>query len=226
MIAAPEHEHAADPERNKKKKKKTDPATTSSPPPCPHYSRRTRVVAPCCERAHGCRHCHDEAEDHRLVPSQVSTMLCAHCGSETPAAADCGRCGRRQARYFCGICRLWDDTPGRDIYHCPFCNLCRLGKGLGVDAQHCMRCNSCMALAEHASHACRRLPEACPACAEPLFDSPRPYRQFPCGEFCLLLMLFLNIFFTALFSAFLRAFFPLFFDCLPFLPSFSACFCG
>ena len=159
------------------------PSTSSSPSSsCPHYSRATRVVAPCCDRAHGCRHCHDEAEDHRLVPSQVSTMLCAHCGAKGPAAAECSACGLKQARYYCGICRLWDDTPGREIYHCPFCNLCRLGKGLGVDAQHCMRCNACMALAEHASHACRRLPEACPACAEPLFDSPRPYRQFPCGE--------------------------------------------
>ena len=75
----------------------------------------------------------------------------------------------------------WSKTS--NIRKRPFCNLCRLGKGLGVDAQHCMGCNSCMSLAEHASHACRRLPEACPACAEPLFDSPRPYRQFPCGEF-------------------------------------------
>ena len=184
--SAPRQQHHHEHYAACKHEKVPSPASTapvSPPPACPHYSRRTRVVAPCCERAHGCRHCHDEAEDHRLAPSQISAMLCASCGVQGPAAMDCSSCGARQARYFCGICRLWDDTPGREIYHCPFCNLCRLGKGLGVDAQHCMGCNSCMALAEHASHACRRLPEACPACAEPLFDSPRPYRQFPCGEF-------------------------------------------
>ena len=201
----------------------SDPAAkahAASPPPplpCPHYSRRTRVVAPCCARAHGCRHCHDEAEDHKLVPSQVSSILCAHCGVEGPAGAECSSCGRRQARYYCAICRLWDDTPGRDIYHCPFCNLCRLGKGLGVDAQHCMRCNACMALAEHASHACRRLPEACPACAEPLFDSPRPYRQFPCGEcfvclFCVCECVFLRRFLLSFAILIVSRSFPLLSD--------------
>ncbi len=29
------------------------------------------------------------------------------------------------ARYYCNICHLFDDEPGRDIYHCPFCNFCR-----------------------------------------------------------------------------------------------------
>ena len=32
------------------------------------------------------------------------------------------------------------------VYHCPFCNLCRLGRGLGVDFFHCMKCNYCLDL--------------------------------------------------------------------------------
>ena len=100
---------------------------TASPPrpasPCPHYARRTRVVAPCCGREYGCRHCHDETEDHRLAPGDVATMACGWCGERGPAGAACASCAAPQARYFCGICRLWDDTPGRAIYHCPFCNM-------------------------------------------------------------------------------------------------------
>jgi len=106
------------------------PTTTRAPSPpshsstpCPHYARRTRVVSPCCGREYGCRHCHDETEDHRLAPGDVTTMACGACGGRGPAGGACGACGASQARYYCAICRLWDDTPGRQIYHCPFCNM-------------------------------------------------------------------------------------------------------
>ena len=79
------------------------------------------------------------------------------------------------ARYYCSICHLWDDEPAHAIYHCPFCNLCRRGRGLGIDACHCMDCNSCMHLSEFARHKCRDL-SACPVCTDYLFDSAQPYR--------------------------------------------------
>ena len=90
-------------------------------------------------------------------------------------AASCTGCGQKMARYYCSICNLWDDQPGRDIYHCPFCNLCRVGKGLGIDACHCMDCNTCMHLSEYATHKCRDL-ATCPVCTDTLFDSSEPYR--------------------------------------------------
>ena len=34
--------------------------------------------------------------------------------------------------YFCPICKLFDDSPDAKIYHCPYCNLCRKGRGLGI----------------------------------------------------------------------------------------------
>ena len=34
-------------------------------------------------------------------------------------------CGTSLAAYYCGICHLFDDDPKHDIYHCPFCNICR-----------------------------------------------------------------------------------------------------
>jgi zinc finger protein-like protein len=61
------------------------------------------------------------------------------------------------------------------IYHCPYCNLCRRGAGLGLDACHCMQCNCCMHLTEFAHHKCRDL-STCPVCTEYLFDSNLPYR--------------------------------------------------
>lgn len=48
--------------------------------------RRCQVVAPCCQRVYTCRHCHDEAEDHRLQGSDVTTMVCMDCGLRQPAA--------------------------------------------------------------------------------------------------------------------------------------------
>ena len=122
-----------------------------------------------------CRHCHDEAEDHRLEASSVTHMVCMDCGEQQAPAAECRACHTRMAAYYCGICQLFDDQPGRDIYHCPFCNICRLGKGLGRDVRHCMQCNCCMDLAEFKQHKCRDL-STCPVCTEYLFDSNSPYR--------------------------------------------------
>jgi len=142
---------------------------------CAHYQRRCHVVAPCCGQVHACRFCHDEVADHRLDPHAVTAMVCMACSARQPAAAACRACGEPMARYYCGICHLWDDEPARAIYHCPFCNLCRRGRGLGVDACHCMDCNSCMHLSEFARHKCRDL-SACPVCTDYLFDSAQPYR--------------------------------------------------
>jgi len=142
---------------------------------CAHYQRRCHVVAPCCGQVHACRFCHDEVADHRLDPHAVTAMVCMACSARQPAAAACRSCGQAMARYYCGICHLWDDEPARAIYHCPFCNLCRRGRGLGVDACHCMDCNSCMHLDEFARHKCRDL-SACPVCTDYLFDSAQPYR--------------------------------------------------
>ena len=98
-------------------------------------------------------------------------------------AAECKHCATRMAKYYCKICRLWDNEDNRSIYHCPFCNLCRRGKGLGIDACHCMHCNACMHLSEFKQHTCRDL-HACPICTESLFDSNQPYRVSPLSATC------------------------------------------
>ena len=58
-------------------------------------------------------------------------------------------------------------------------NMClHLLQGLGVDACHCMECNTCMALSEYDSHKCRPL-STCPVCTDPLFHSSQPFRVRP-----------------------------------------------
>ncbi|WIA20871.1 hypothetical protein OEZ85_005220 [Tetradesmus obliquus] len=136
-------------------------------------------------RVHTCRLCHDDASDHRLDRYAVSEMCCMLCGTRQPVAGSCSSCGGSMAGYYCSICHLFDDEPGRDIYHCPFCNVCRRGKGLGVDFFHCMQCNACMSLSLFNSHTCREraMEGNCPVCHEYLFDSATPIKELPCGHF-------------------------------------------
>ncbi len=155
---------------------------------CRHYRRAATLVAPCCGALAACRLCHDEADaSHRLDRRRVAEMACMHCGTRQPVAQDCANpaCGARLARHYCAICHLFDDDPSHEIYHCPFCNVCRRGAGLGVDAVHCMGCNACMAPELHARHRCteRALGGDCPVCAAPLFDSAAPVREARCGHF-------------------------------------------
>jgi zinc finger-like protein len=72
----------------------------------------------------------------------------------------------------------------RTVYHCPFCNLCRLGKGLGVDFFHCMKCNCCLGM-KLTEHKCREkgLETNCPICCDFLFTSSAAVRALPCGHF-------------------------------------------
>lgn len=71
----------------------------------------------------------------------------------------------------------------RVIYHCPYCNLCRLGKGLGIDYFHCMTCNACMSRLLM-KHTCREklFMDNCPICNEDIFTSTLPVKSLPCGH--------------------------------------------
>jgi len=86
------------------------------------------------------------------------------------------------AQYFCNICKFFDDE--REVYHCPFCNLCRVGKGLGIDFFHCMTCNCCMSKTL-AVHKCREkaFESNCPICGDFLFTSSASVKSLPCGHF-------------------------------------------
>jgi hypothetical protein len=154
-------------------------------PPCEHYERKAWLKAACCGRYYPCRFCHDAAEDHEIDRHATKLVGCSTCGAaDQPASESCGNCGVRFAAYVCGICVFYDDAPGKDIYHCDRCGLCRVGKGLGVDNYHCDRCNSCVPLDVATSHPCmeRSLECNCPICSEYMATSREQVVFMRCGH--------------------------------------------
>lgn len=107
---------------------------------CPHYKRNVKLQCSACDRWYTCRFCHDDAEDHMLNRRETRHMLCMLCGYAQAAAELCRGCGESAARYYCDVCKLWDDDPQKSIYHCNDCGICRVGQGLGKDFFHCEVC--------------------------------------------------------------------------------------
>ena len=173
---------------------------------CDHYARSCKLRHPETGTLHTCRLCAQEQREASapINPTQynycqevtqlpvldrntVSEILCMLCGSLQPVGVSCINpdCAPKPlAKYVCTICRLYDDAPNKDIYHCPYCNACRKGKGLDIDFQHCMTCNACIAIEEYEGHACipQRLEGNCPICQETMFESTVPLRGMKCGH--------------------------------------------
>ncbi|XP_021808365.1 zinc finger protein BRUTUS-like At1g18910 isoform X4 [Prunus avium] len=119
-----------------------------------------------------------------LMRRSITEMMCMKCLKIQPVGSTCSTasCSNiSMARYFCRICKIFDDE--RVIYHCPYCNLCRLGKGLGIDYFHCMTCNACMSRLLM-KHTCREklFMDNCPICNEDIFTSTLPVKSLPCGH--------------------------------------------
>ncbi|KAF9205355.1 hypothetical protein BGZ59_000517 [Podila verticillata] len=150
---------------------------------CKHYRRGCKLKANCCGKWFNCRFCHDDACDHAIVRSETKEMLCMHCKTIQPAAQECSSCKATLAKYYCDICKLWDDDPRKQIYHCDDCGICRIGQGLGKDFFHCKKCNICMST-RLANHKCieRNLECDCPICGEYMFTSTATVIFMPCGH--------------------------------------------
>lgn len=164
---------------------------------CPHYARAVKLRHPKSGRLYTCRLCCDQArelpsirggtQDEKLDRYAVCEVMCMVCNTLQPAEdrcinPDCESAGKPFAKYFCRICHLYDDG-SRPIFHCPYCNTCRLGLGLGIDYRHCMRCNACVSL-ENKEHQCipQKLQGTCPICHDSLFQSTEPLRGLKCGH--------------------------------------------
>ncbi|XP_077210155.1 zinc finger protein BRUTUS-like At1g18910 [Tasmannia lanceolata] len=151
---------------------------------CSHYKRNCKLLAGCCNQLFTCRYCHDNSSDHSMDMKSTTKMMCMKCLIIQHIGPRCSNIsceGFSMARYFCSFCKLFDDA--REIYHCPFCNLCRVGKGLGIDYFHCMNCNACMSRSL-AVHICREkcFESNCPICHEDIFTSTSPVKALPCGH--------------------------------------------
>ncbi|KAF6159889.1 hypothetical protein GIB67_032973 [Kingdonia uniflora] len=152
---------------------------------CKHYKRNCKLFAACCKQLFTCRYCHDDdVSDHSMDRKSTTKMMCMKCLEIQPLAQKCSSLscdGLSMAKYFCNICKLYDDD--REIYHCPYCNLCRVGKGLGVEYFHCMNCNACLSKSL-VIHVCREkcFESNCPICHEDIFTSILPVKALPCGH--------------------------------------------
>ena len=122
-----------------------EPSDFDDEPPalgCPHYKRNIKLQCSTCDLWYTCRFCHDEVENHSLNRRETKNMLCMLCGCAQPAAEACRECGEPGARYYCSVCKLWDNDSEKSIYHCEGCGICRVGQGLGKDFYHCKVGNS------------------------------------------------------------------------------------
>ncbi|KNA10882.1 hypothetical protein SOVF_140190 [Spinacia oleracea] len=152
---------------------------------CEHYKRNCKLRAACCGKLFPCRFCHDKVSDHSMDRKVTTEIMCMRCCKIQPVGPVCTTpsCnGLSMAQYYCNICKFFDDE--RSVYHCPFCNLCRVGKGLGSDFFHCMTCNCCLSV-KLVDHKCREkgLETNCPICCDFLFTSSASVRALPCGHF-------------------------------------------
>ena len=162
---------------------------------CPHYARSCKVRHPASGRLYTCRHCCEQdrempmkEQDSPLDRYLVKEIFCMKCNALQPVGEKCcnPKCGTKFARWFCHYCNLYDDSPGKNIYHCPFCNVCRAGKGLGIDYRHCMRCNACVSMDKNLEkqHNCisQKLQGNCPICHEGMFQTIKPLKALRCGH--------------------------------------------
>ncbi|CAI0651116.1 unnamed protein product [Colletotrichum noveboracense] len=151
---------------------------------CQHYKRNIKLQCSTCNKWYTCRFCHDAVEDHTLIRKETKNMLCMLCACPQRASEVCVNCGVTAARYYCNVCKLWDDDPTKSIYHCSDCGICRKGRGIGKDFFHCKKCCACISISIQHSHKCieRSTDCDCPICGDYMFTSPKPVVFMPCGH--------------------------------------------
>ncbi|CAI0444513.1 unnamed protein product [Linum tenue] len=159
---------------------------------CPHYRRRCRIRAPCCNEVFTCRHCHNEAINdinvdqklrHDMPRHEVRQVICSLCGTEQEAQQVCRNCGVCMGKYYCETCKLFDDDQiSKRQYHCDGCGICRIG-GRG-NFFHCDKCGCCYSIHLRNSHPCVEgaMHHDCPVCFEYLFESRQDVTVLPCGH--------------------------------------------
>lgn len=153
---------------------------------CEHYARNCKIKASCCGLYVSCRFCHDEAMegDHEMDRFATERVLCMVCLEEQSIGKTCVKCGVEFGHHYCKECRFMDNTPGKKVYHCDKCKICRLGEGLGEDNYHCDRCEACVSLKSKGHHRCmsKALHANCPVCRVYLFTSTEPVVFMRCGH--------------------------------------------
>ena len=154
---------------------------------CEHYQRGVKVRAACCGKFYTCRHCHDAAEKkHTMDRYATKEVMCMACLKVQPASNKCivKECGRQFGKHFCKVCTLYSNDTTKPLYHCPYCNVCRVGEGLGASYFHCMRCNTDLHVRFRNRHVCVENASLsdCPICYNYLFTSTSAVKYLQCGH--------------------------------------------
>jgi len=152
---------------------------------CSHYQRGLKLWASCCQKLYTCTRCHDEAVGHSHQMDVSSKQAwCMNCSMfQANPGSKCANCDSLFGTYSCRSCGIWECNPNVHVYHCPYCDVCRVGSGLGEDFFHCMRCNACVST-KMRYHKCVEgtLDRECPVCCETLFSTTRPVHYVRCGH--------------------------------------------
>ncbi|KAK2162018.1 hypothetical protein LSH36_106g03009 [Paralvinella palmiformis] len=149
---------------------------------CSHYKRRCAFISPCCKKVYVCRICHNENERHEIDRHAIQEIKCTECGTIQGVSNECTKCGVSFGKYFCLMCRLYDDED-KGQFHCSGCGICRIGGR--ENFFHCEQCNCCLGLSLKAGHKCLENASRsnCPVCLEDLHTSRLPIEVPRCGHY-------------------------------------------
>jgi RING finger and CHY zinc finger domain-containing protein 1 len=159
---------------------------------CKHYDCSVDIQAYCCKEYFGCRICHDTVKNeeekdpkkrHAIDRYLIELVKCRQCLTEQPPEQYCSNCGNCFGRYFCKVCRLYENNLSKNIYHCEACRICRIGPQ--ENFYHCIGCDTCLSVAIKDSHTCRANATKinCAICQENLFYSRIQSISMKCGHF-------------------------------------------
>ncbi len=154
---------------------------------CEHYQRGVKVRAACCGKFYACRLCHDATEKkHTMDRYATKEVMCMKCLTVQPVSNKCVRegCQQQFGKYFCKVCNLYNNDSDKQLYHCQYCNVCRVGEGLGASYFHCMRCNTDLHVRFRERHVCveNAALTDCPICYNYLFTSTAAVKYLQCGH--------------------------------------------
>jgi hypothetical protein len=146
---------------------------------CEHYKRNCSIISKCCGETFGCRLCHDEYADHKINRFDTEFIQCNKCHEKQSVSNNCVKCSTQFARYFCEICKFWNDAENINIFHCNKCGICIKGKK--EEVIHCDNCELCVSN----NHECFKtefLKSDCPVCFESLHHSTKYIYSLPCSH--------------------------------------------
>lgn len=152
---------------------------------CEHYQRNCKEECPTCHKWYTCRFCHNAVNpSHQLERKKVKHILCMFCFTPQHPQQYCIECNKELSKYYCPKCKLFDNDPLKNIYHCDKCGICRLGLGLNQDYFHCDSCNACISIELQKNHVCieNSTKSNCPICDEFMFNSNAKVVFMSCGH--------------------------------------------